>query len=253
MTSSQQDIRIVNGVYRGLIGESVNLREIEKDLITKNAFKITLYQRRPNMLCIKCEGGCLTLFSTGRFRIMGKPNTTSRLALFWNDYASQRWGNKNFTLPHLTLQTQTLNFKVSSDTAQQLLLHHSHEIHYEPELFTAIRILKWSDIHVNLFFTGNVIILGRNAYKHACEVKCWLENDVGTNTVMNSKISIPSDPYEEAIRCISKHLPTSYSKRAIVYLNSFPRRLIFSWQKRLLQETNTELIPYLCHLISPSM
>ena len=45
---------------------------------------------------------------------------------------------------------------------------------FEPEIFPALSIHYWKPIHVNVFSTGKVIVLGRDAYFYLTEIYDWI-------------------------------------------------------------------------------
>jgi len=70
-------------------------------------------------------------------------------------------------IPH-TYQLQTETFKLAISRHVNLQLYkeaNSSNVHvqYEPELFPAMRLTLWPKILVNIFHTGNVIIMGRKS------------------------------------------------------------------------------------------
>lgn len=256
-----EDLEIVNVVFRGSLLHTIDLKFTEQDLLKllpRTIFKVTLYRRRPFMLCVQRSGVCLTVFASGRFRIMGRQSEIPRLAYQWFTYLRQNHRDQVNTLvkPFLTLQTCTVKFRVSPLCARILMDHYPQEIFYEPEVFTAIRIKRWPHVHINLFFTGNVIVLGREAYSCAVEAKRWLE-DISRDyrvkeqqqTILIPMLNVQSDPLTDAIDSLVKAIPsTIQKKKANSYFKSFPRKLLFAWCKRL-RENDSSLIPYLCRNI----
>lgn len=247
-------IDIVNSVYRGSLCHRVDLKLIQQDLTLclPPLYKITLYQRRPFMLCVQRRGACLTLFLTGRFRIMGQNGITLKVLAHWFRYVRAK--GFTYTHPFLTLQTQTVKFRAPSQSAKLLLEHCKEDILYEPEIFSAIRIKRWSQVHINLFFTGNVIILGRCAYTCASEVCQWLENLCHEFTCKPAPPPSPvskimSDPLSDALDDLVGALPIALQEKGKSYFSSFPRRLVFSWHRRL-RTNDSSLLPYLLELIS---
>ena len=167
-------IRVVNCVFHGSLDKPIDLTAIQSELPLKGQLKSKYNRCRPHMLSIRFENKTsLILFPTGRFRIMGGQFQTVETALRWFN----QLGKWTLTVnPGLCLQTCTTNFKVDAECVNLVLQRYPDAIFYEPELFTAIKIKRWSDVHVNLFFTGNVVVLGRNAYQRACEVQHWLQD-----------------------------------------------------------------------------
>lgn len=50
----------------------------------------------------------------------------------------------------------------------------NRHVQFEGELFPAVSITYWENAHVNLFATGKVIILGKNAYLYKDDVHKWI-------------------------------------------------------------------------------
>ena len=127
---------------------------------------------------------------------------------------------------------------------------------YEPELFTAIYLKRWSDVHVNLFLTGNVIVLGRKAHERAFEVQRWLLHieqqpipQITTDTTTTAQSL--SSPYDEAVSRLVSHLPDYYQKLGSAYFRGYPYKLILSWLNQITKEGLADtLIPRLCNQIA---
>lgn len=49
-----------------------------------------------------------------------------------------------------------------------------NRIQFEPELFPALCLQLWKPLHVNVFTSGKVIILGKNASDSFCKIRDWL-------------------------------------------------------------------------------
>ena len=252
------NITIVNRVFRGSLAMPVDLKSIcDSDNLklgaTENAHVFTC---RPKMLRIRRlpKGATVLLFNSGRFRIMGGAIESVE--------AAQEWMEKlfpNFTMETLPfLQTQTCKFEVPFQCANIVFKKYPDLIFYEPEIFTAaMKLIRWSDVHVNLFFSGKVMILGRKSYERAFEVKAWLLQIlkepvlplliVAAESAPASSSSSYNDPLCMAIAELVSMLPHTHRKLGVGYFNSFPRKLIFSWLHRInsMNEKDT-LIPQLC-------
>lgn len=74
----------------------------------------------------------------------------------------------------LTLTSQTVVFSLK----RIINLHYQKIPHslYEPEIFPAIAVYKFAPLHVNIFSTGKVIILGFNALNMQCIIEQWLNS-----------------------------------------------------------------------------
>lgn len=245
-------VHIVNRVFRGSLAKPIDLEILSSNLtLDFEKESVRHYKHRPHMLCIKRKGAALNIFHTGRFRIMGGYFKTGGEALNW--LLRLTGGKLILRERNLFLQTQTVQFKVSPNCAELVLKNYPNAIFYEPELFTAMKLLRWTDVHVNLFFTGNVIILGRQSYDRALEVQQWLHliERQPVLTVPPPPTSKPSvsSAYVEAVETLSSFIPTHLREVGMKYFYTYPPKLIYSWLTRMKTEKET-LIPHLCRNIA---
>ena len=135
---------------------------------------------------------------------------------------------------------------MNADCANIILQRYPNIILYEPELFTAIQLKLWNDVHVNLFFTGNVVVLGRKAQQRAFEVQRWLYHI--SEQPLHVEISSPSaSPKDEVVRRLVSFLPAYYQKLGAAYFYSYSYKLTVSWLNRITKEGEDDsLIPWLC-------
>lgn len=244
--------KIVNCVFRGSLAKPINLREIHLNLDSNESVVVRDY--RPHMLCVKRKGASLNLFPTGRFRIMGSQYKTSQSALQWFLRLTDK---KLIPLEKdLLLQTQTVTLKTTPTCAKCIFDKYSDLVFFEPELFTAMKLLKWSDVHINLFFTGKTIILGRNALKRSSEVRHWF-CQIEKQPVITTLTFIATSPsnfvksYEKAVDVLLSFLPPNLHVLGEKYFKSYPPKLIFSWLDRIEKKGEKDLlIPQLCKRIT---
>lgn len=250
--------KVVNCVFRGSLSRAINLKEV--------CFKVNsteekvAYHLHPHMLCVKKKGASLHLFPSGRFRIMGSRYTTCESALNWFTRLSDGKLFTKYLKRDLILQTQTVTLKTTRECAKRIFEKYPHDINFEPELFTAMKIIKWSDVHINMFFTGKVIILGRCSLERSREVRQWLcqiERETMTSTTLPLLTTISSSSsssfvkrHEEAIAQLLFHLPLDLHVLAVKYFQSYPAKLIISWSNRMMTGEREALVSQLSKCIT---
>lgn len=229
-------MKLVNRVYRGEIS-AVDFLDIEKRCIAHH-FLLRYYSHRPTMLKISLKPkGTLLIFTTGKFRVMGMidPNAVSQCL-------EQVTGQPQTFL----LQTDTVTL-LSRPIKYTILKRHCPYLTYEPELFPAIHIRKWPDVHVNLFHSGQVVILGRQALLRAREVQQWLDSldltEPETNYVY-TPLSAVLAATDEAMESLLNALPEPLRQRGFLYLKNYPKSMIRSWAKRM--KTDPSVLTNLC-------
>ena len=158
-------MEVVNRVYRGKMN-SPDFEAIIHQCKTLN-LSYKFYFGRPTMLSIKLKPkGTVIFFRTGKFRVMGLLNYSKAKDIIQT------------LVPHflsgLELQTETVKFKVPP-VHYNFHRRYDEQILFEPEIFPAIHLKQWKDVHVNLFHSGQVIVLGKHALERAHEVKDWLD------------------------------------------------------------------------------
>ena len=144
---------------------------------------------------------------------------------------------------------------MKSKCASIVLERYANVICYKPELFTAIHLKRWTDVHVNLFFSGNVIVFGQKAYQRAFEIRQWLERiaqqSVSKCTTAPSSSATCFSDYDEAVRQLVALLPVYFREMSRSYFYSFPLKLIKSWTRQITVEgEGDKLIPRLCNNIA---
>lgn len=167
-------MKVVNRVYKGYLWEPISFENLEKLCVnSKVSFKI--FRGRPRMFKIRCDITIL-IFSNGRFRVMGlcteesvEKTLQTLLHLYWWDYV-------------LEFQTCTVTFQVDS-IPPMFVEYAGNDVRYDGELFPSIHICKWTTVHANLFVSGKVVVLGRDAWLKAFEIRDWLNDVIGRMTL----------------------------------------------------------------------
>lgn len=78
-------------------------------------------------------------------------------------------------IENLSLSTQTITFKLDLPIINLLKVsqNNPHCI-FEGEIFPALSINLWNPIHVNVFSSGKVVVLGKNALNMKDCIEKWL-------------------------------------------------------------------------------
>lgn len=164
----------MNSIYRGKLKLLHDLQTCYCKLLPHFS-NITLLKKLPLQIIIRFEKGTLLLFSGGQFRFMGKisHNFTIDIIKHINYIYS------DVIMPPY-LVSQTVVFKVL-DECCPLNLHHIASIfkddkyvRFENELFPALSLYYWKPVHVNVFSTGKVVVLGKDAVKLLSYIDTWL-------------------------------------------------------------------------------
>ncbi len=223
-------MEVVNRVFRGRLSHPPDYLVLEAMCFLQN-IPYKIHRGRPTMFCVKFKPKQTALFfSSGRFRVMGQL-TLEMVKDLMRSYLSC------LDIVELTLQTTTVKFRVKPVTPDFVNQHHEDLI-YEPELFPAIRVIRWPSMHVNLFHSGAVVVLGQTASNCAPSVKAWLEqaqSKEGNTTVSSSSsfsdaTTLTTFPdYDTVIQ----HLPQELQGQAYKYLQHYPLRLVNSWSRRI--------------------
>jgi TATA-box binding protein (TBP) (component of TFIID and TFIIIB) len=80
----------------------------------------------------------------------------------------------------LSIVSETVTFKLDSMFCPINLYSFWHEyqdekcVQYHYELFPALSILYWHPIHVNVFASGKVVVLGKNAHALVPQIESYL-------------------------------------------------------------------------------
>lgn len=161
-------------MYRGKLNLLFNLKTCY--LLLQNMFtNIKLTTTLPFQIVIRIESCTLLLFSSGQFRIMGRvsdPNSIlACIDFIYSDIHTP-----------IQLVSQTLAFIISYSSinlhSTKRILSHDPNILFEPELFCALCLNHWKPVHVNVFSTGKVVILGKYSMKYADEISKWIQCNI---------------------------------------------------------------------------
>ena len=112
----------------------------------------------------------ILIFKTGKCRIMGCKKPIRMQDLQYNI--------KNIQIQSITV-TANVGQKIH---LLKLECQLQHQCMYEPELFPALRFLKYNPLCVNIFSSGKVVILGLPTLKYHQKVEAIM-NDIKTYVI----------------------------------------------------------------------
>jgi len=115
----------------------------------------TLYRREPpTMATIRVPEGKLIIFKSGKCRIMGLKRRITQTYIDAKFPVKLRLGPIMSCTRTIDFQCGLLNLPVIANRLG------SKEAEYEPELFPALRLRRFSPLCVNVFHTGKCVIMG---------------------------------------------------------------------------------------------
>ena len=157
-------VKVVNQIHIACLDTKVNLPNLYEKLVKH--YDAKLYSQRPRMLRIRYEQLTILIFGTGKVRFMGKPREEYELVLLFSKLT-------DMDLTCMKLINETVTFQLDIPYPVNLLKYahtYPHIFTFEPELFIGMHISYFKHVHVNMFSTGKVVILGRDAQTTAQQV-----------------------------------------------------------------------------------
>lgn len=128
---------------------------------------------RPSQIIIKYDYCTLLLFSSGNFRIMGKCTNVEEII---NPLVSAL---QTFISLDPFCVSQTVVCKLASTSLNlHYYVNHIPTAMFECELFPALSIAYFNPLHVNLFSTGKVVILGNDALNKCKDIIKWINKHI---------------------------------------------------------------------------
>ena len=103
---------------------------------------------KPRQYVHKCDQGTIVVFQSGKCRIMGCKQEL--------DFSRLPFKIENLGIQSLSL-TINLFMKINLHKISLLM---GQQCSYEPELFPALRYLKYNPLCVNVFASGKIVVLG---------------------------------------------------------------------------------------------
>ena len=145
-------------------------------MLSCNFSDATLRPCFPYQIVLRQSNLCFILFNSGQCRVMGKSTFTNCVVLF--DHIVNILSCNIITPLHVVSYTLThqLPLKYCPLNLHMLIkkFDTDTQVHFEPELFPALYITKWTNCHVNVFSTGKIIVLGKNATVHLDSIYKWI-------------------------------------------------------------------------------
>lgn len=138
---------------------------------------ITFSNKLPLQIVVHINSCTLVLFNSGQFRIMGKVDFDDACTII---ISSINYIYSDIITP-LHLATQTGVFKLPNSFCPINLHRIAKEyvndvnVRFEPEIFPAVSLHYWKPVHVNVFSTGKIVVLGKNAIDSIHDIYNWLE------------------------------------------------------------------------------
>jgi len=151
-------MQIVNINYRGYLNRTIDLHDFYKKFSNS-----TYYPLRPHMVRIKDENATILFFNSGKFRVMGCNSLKNAKT------SIQKYSDQSFN-PKLKVQSMTAKMKLKHEV-NVYKLSEKIKCFYEPELFPAVTITKYSPVIVNVFKSGTVIVCGVKKHKVLKDIK----------------------------------------------------------------------------------
>lgn len=152
-------LRIVNGHYQLWSNQRINLQRLN-EVIGKNG---RLHQGRPTMVTCHMMTKRVQFFPNGTIQILGGGVTLYHLYhLFRKVYQVLKVCNVSPQVLRLS-PWRVNNAVFHFDLCQRFKFDRAlcnKDFSYEPELFPAALISKWSPIHITLFVNGKGMITG---------------------------------------------------------------------------------------------
>lgn len=128
------------------------------DILSCFCVNIKLH-KQPQMIHIRDEKMSILIFKSGKFRVMGECYYLSLCTILMEQNVE------------LTLKSETVVLKLPSHLTPFNIYYfvefYKNYLEYLPEIFPAATMTMFKPLHVNLFYTGSVIVLGYNAMKNS--------------------------------------------------------------------------------------
>lgn len=159
--------QVVNTVHRGKLQLLFDLHTCALHLEASGLTNVEYHAKLPAQIVVRVHELDFTfiLFGSGQFRIMGASASASAI----DDLLSRIKSIYTYILlyPYISSETVVLQLHPLYVPINLVKLAEScstdMNVSYEPELFPAIALKHWKPAHVNVFSTGKVVVLGKDA------------------------------------------------------------------------------------------
>ena len=151
-------IRYVNSCFRGDVRNRINLQDLHNRM---QGSRLKLHD--PVMLIYKFGQLTLMVFSTGKFRFMGPFMPTEYVAC--RNLRTMPDIPQSISRARLVLQSITVTFKLPGNGVNlpklaRELRRDGERFKFVKREFQAISLYRWDPLHVNIFYSGRVVIVG---------------------------------------------------------------------------------------------
>ena len=166
---------VVNRIYCGVIEQfsTESLSSVD-DYLKITGFTTKFYSPRPYMVRVRMDNMTMLFFSHGRFRCMGNCESST-------DLMRTKLYDLLHLLPLFNIEiyhvSSTVSTKIPSDLISLDYFANRNSqpgVLYEIELFPALQLRMWPGVHVNIFQTGSIIMMGQNAEALCSNILDWI-------------------------------------------------------------------------------
>lgn len=163
---------LTNSIFKGKIALDYSLTATCMLLSNylSNVCHITYQRRAPHQIVVRYSSFSFLLFSSGNFRFMGR--LTHNHACDTLDSIITVLNTRIINHPIAVSHTLTFNLGYTLNLSN--VANHITDCTYEPELFPALSINAYKPTHINIFSTGKVVVLGKQALDLQQEIKDYL-------------------------------------------------------------------------------
>ncbi len=170
---------VCNANFKGGMERSIELPSLCKKIPN------SVLHRKPHQLVVKDPKGTVIFFQSGKFRVMGCIDELEATFLAYK-YTSLINDDE---FPPITLQSYTATCHLGFKVILENMAATSNAFLYEPELFTALRILEFNPASVHVFNTGKIVVCGLR--------------DVEQMSGILQKLHILCKPFEYQTACVA--------------------------------------------------
>lgn len=173
ITTTVRSLRVVNVMYDVDIGHPIGLDEAYHQLTTTTACTCKLYHGRPQMLLVYLPlwRRNIQVFAKGKIQVMGRVSPSDALSMI---ISLCLFLNLLPPPPHhrqliLILRNLVISAQLNNRIHLARFPHSagSRDAFYEPELFPALQINKWTPLHIAVFASGHCVIAGLTTFNCA--------------------------------------------------------------------------------------
>jgi TATA-box binding protein (TBP) (component of TFIID and TFIIIB) len=149
----------------------ITFSRLQKTYRKSTIISTKLYFPSPKMIRLRVESFTILIFNNGKIRVMGNvgAHTIDSLNALCA-YILERKVNLNHISDTIII---SLDRPINCYSFAQQYSSYT-KILYETELFPALSILEFAPTHVNVFHTGKIVILGKEAQNQSLTIKNWL-------------------------------------------------------------------------------